>query len=129
MRHSPLIIGIHLTDVSVCTGILVALLILLSSVRIFKGAILELTDASISPNTLQTYQTILSSNQPKEITRLDSIRAIRSGSSVFVDLDITLRNKDRLSAIEALEAMDTLKKTLCEARKEVKEVRISFRIE
>jgi divalent metal cation (Fe/Co/Zn/Cd) transporter len=107
-------------------GLLVGILILLSSVRIFKGAIFELTDASVSPSTLQSYRTTLEQLPKAHISSIDHVRAVRSGSSVFMDVDITLNS--RVSAREILEAIESIKSKVKEERKEVKEVRVSLLI-
>ncbi|KAG8789121.1 hypothetical protein FRC20_011652 [Serendipita sp. 405] len=107
-------------------GIIVALLILQSSIKIFKGAVFELTDASVSSSTLQTYKSILHRAQPSSILTTSNIRAVRSGSSVFVDMEVVVQKG--LSGAQVFSALESLKEKLQTERKEVREVRTSFRI-
>jgi divalent metal cation (Fe/Co/Zn/Cd) transporter len=102
----------------------VGILILLSSFRIFKGAIFELTDASVSTSTLQSYRTILGQLPKIHITSISHVRAVRSGSSVFMDVDVRLDS--RVSARDILDAIESIKAKVTEERKEVKEVRVAF---
>jgi divalent metal cation (Fe/Co/Zn/Cd) transporter len=120
--------GIYITEKRLNTlpGLLVGALILLSSVRIFKGAIFELTDASVSPSTLQSYRTILDQLPKAHVSSVDRVRAVRSGSSVFMDVDVTLNSRG--SARDILEAIESVKNKVRGERKEVKEVRVSFLI-
>jgi divalent metal cation (Fe/Co/Zn/Cd) transporter len=104
----------------------VGIFILLSSVRIFKGAIFELTDASVSTSALQSYRTILDHLPSTHIASIDRVRAVRSGSSVFMDVDVTLRS--RVSARDILDAIESIKAKVAEERNEVKEVRVAFLI-
>ncbi|CCA70559.1 related to MMT1-Mitochondrial iron transport protein [Serendipita indica DSM 11827] len=107
-------------------GLLVAFLILLSSVRIFKGAIFELTDASVSPSTLETYRSVLAPLVSTTLVKVDRIRAIRSGSLVFVDVHVTLRSG--VSGDQVLDVIEGIQSRLCGERKEVREVRVSFEL-
>ncbi|KAG8832007.1 hypothetical protein FRC17_002226 [Serendipita sp. 399] len=107
-------------------GIFVALLILQSSIKIFKGAVFELTDASVLPSTLQTYKSILQQAKSSSIVTMSNIRAVRSGSSVFVDVDVVVQ--EGLSGSQVFSALERLKEKLKMERKEVREVRTSFRI-
>jgi divalent metal cation (Fe/Co/Zn/Cd) transporter len=104
----------------------VALLILLSSLRIFKGAVFELTDASVAPSTLQTYQSLLDPLLSTIIVSIGPVRAVRSGSAVFVDVDVFLRKG--LSGLQVYEAVESIKEKLRDERKEIKAVRVSFAV-
>lgn len=100
------------------------ILILFSSIRIFKGAIFELTDASVSTATLQSYRAILDQLPKTHIASIDRIRAVRSGSSVFVDVDISL--KSGVLATDVVEAIESIQAKAKECKKEIKEVRVAF---
>lgn len=109
-----------------------AILILVSGVRIFKSAIFELTDASVSSATLLTYTTLLdpllsSSNSADSVQIFDyieTIRAVRSGSAVFIDISLHLKSSKSLEVSELMDLIQKVKAKIRTARKEVKEVRV-----
>ena len=98
----------------------------MSSLRIFKGAIFELTDASVSPSTLETYRSVLAPLVSSTLIEIDSIRAIRSGSLVFADVRVTLRSG--ISGEQVLDIIEGVQSKLRGERKEVREVRVSFQL-
>ncbi|PVF96709.1 cation efflux protein [Serendipita vermifera] len=108
-------------------GLVVALLILLSGLRIFKGAVYELTDASVAPSTLQAYNTSLEPLRSTTITSIGPVRAVRSGSAVFVDVDVVLRKG--LTGSQVYEAVESIKEKLRDEKKEIKAVRVGFAVE
>lgn len=57
---------------------------------------------------------------------MDNLRAIRSGSSVFMDVGVTL--KAGVSATDIVGAIENVQTKLKGERKEIKEVRVAFQI-
>lgn len=108
-------------------GLFVGFLILMSSVQIFKGAIFELTDASVSLSTQQTYLNLVEQIPKRTIKSVNNLRAIRSGSSVFIDVELTL--KPGVSATDIVGIIEDVQAKLKGERREVKEVRVAFHIQ
>lgn len=104
-------------------------MILISGVNIFGGAIGELMDASISDSTLNVYSTILdgqSSHLAPALAGIRHIRGVRSGGTVFVDVDVEVAST--ATAQDVIGIAQRLEETLRGARKEVKEVRVKFEL-
>ncbi|CAG8589818.1 9261_t:CDS:2 [Acaulospora colombiana] len=91
------------------------------------GALFELTDASVAPTTLQTYHSLLEPLLSTTIKSIGPIRAVRSGSAVFVDVDVVLRKG--LTGVQVYEAVESIKEKLRDERKEIKAVRVSFAVD
>lgn len=95
--------------------------------QIFAGAFKEITDASASAPTLRTLERSLDPlilNSPNTILGVDSMRARRAGSKLFVDLSARVRPELSASALAVLE--QSIAKAIREARKDVKEVAVKF---
>lgn len=116
-------------------GVLVSLVIMLQSTRILWGALKELTDAGVSPATQRklvrvlddvTNQTITQGSRAHgKLVSLDELRAVRSGSLMFVDVTARVRDDATLGEMNQIE--DLVRERLVARKKEVYEVRVRFR--
>jgi divalent metal cation (Fe/Co/Zn/Cd) transporter len=112
------------------SGIFVGIMILISGVNIFGGAIGELTDASISDSTLNAYSMILdgqSTHLAPALVNIQHIRGVRSGGTVFVD--VVVKVAPIATAKDIVGIARRLEETLRGARKEVREVRVKVELQ
>ncbi|KZW00286.1 cation efflux protein [Exidia glandulosa HHB12029] len=116
-------------------GVLVSLVIVMQSSRILYGALRELTDAGVSPPTQRKLVRVLDSITDQTVTEgarahaklvaLDNLRAVRSGSLMFVDVTARVRDDATLGELNQIE--DLVRDRLVARKKEVHEVRVRFR--
>jgi len=114
-------------------GLVISVVILRQGVSLLAGAFGELTDAGVSPKTQRSLQRALdpllsTSLAPRAETTLLAIRdlrAMRSGTLMFVDL--TVHVPDNLSVRETSTLEDKIRGALTDAKKEISEVRVKFR--
>ncbi|KAJ3516425.1 hypothetical protein NLJ89_g1124 [Agrocybe chaxingu] len=120
-------------------GLIVSLVILRQGLGLFTGAWGDLTDAGVSPRTHQVLMRVLQPlvDQPPEkqngsavdtlplLVSISQLRARKAGSMMFVDLIAEVSGSVTVSHAATLE--EKIGNTLKNARKEIKEVRVTFR--
>lgn len=116
-------------------GVLVSLLIMLQSSRILLGALKELTDAGVSPATKRKLSRVLDdimnttvtadSRAHAKLVALDELRAVRSGSLMFVDVTARVIGDATLHELNQIENL--VRERIVARKKEVHEVRVRFR--
>ncbi|VDB87487.1 unnamed protein product [Peniophora sp. CBMAI 1063] len=106
-------------------GLVVSAVIIRQGAQIFAGAFKEITDASASAPTLRTLERSLDSlTHAQSILGVDSLRARRAGSHLFVDLNARVRPEVSAGTLAHLE--ESIAGAIKEARKDVKEVAVRF---
>jgi len=121
-------------------GLLVSIVILQQGLGLFSGALHDLSDKGVSPRTQQSLMKALepltqspmngrssNGNSYQPTLSISSLRARRAGSLIFVDLTATVPESVTVAETSALESK--IQYTLQKARKEIKEVRVTFRPE
>ncbi|KAF8161164.1 mitochondrial iron ion transporter [Crassisporium funariophilum] len=120
-------------------GLLVSIIILQQGFGLLKGAWGDLTDAGVSPRTqqslLKTLEPLVNNSSHSHngtndialptLVSIDQLRARHSGSLMFVDLTAEVSGSVTVSQASSLE--EKITQTLKEARKEITEVRVTFR--
>jgi divalent metal cation (Fe/Co/Zn/Cd) transporter len=124
-------------------GLLVSIIILRQGFDLLKGAWGDLTDAGVSPQTRQSLLTILeplvdkstathqhktnfsNSSLSPSILSIQHLRARRSGSLMFVDLTAEVPGSVTVTQASTLE--EKIARTLKKAKKEITEVRVTFK--
>ncbi|KAF9566697.1 CDF-like metal transporter [Agrocybe pediades] len=120
-------------------GLLVSFVILRQGFGLLAGAWGDLTDASVNPRTRRSLQKALqplvatsSATQAADATSFSpsllairNLRARHAGSMIFVDL--TAEVDGALTVVQASSLERKIEQTLRKARKEIAEVRVSFR--
>lgn len=125
-------------------GLLVSIIILRQGFDLLKGAWGDLTDAGVSPRTRQSLMTILEPLVEKStlihhhqhetsilnpsspsLLSIQHLRARRSGSLMFVDL--TAEVSESVTVTQASTLEEKITRTLKEAKKEITEVRVTFK--
>jgi divalent metal cation (Fe/Co/Zn/Cd) transporter len=123
-------------------GLLVSVIILRQGIDLLKGAWGDLTDAGVSPRTRQSLMTILeplvdrsikthqhetsfTSSSAPSLLSIQHLRARRSGSLIFVDL--TAEVSGSVSVTQASTLEEKITRTLKKAKKEITEVRVTFK--
>ncbi|KAH7108302.1 cation efflux protein [Auriculariales sp. MPI-PUGE-AT-0066] len=117
-------------------GVFVSLIICWQSIGILWGALTELTDAGVSPSTARKLAKVLdgivadahaagAGASTAKLAALADLRAVRSGSLMFVD--VTARVRDDASVHEMMAIEDLVRERLKQRKKEVHEVRVRFR--
>ena len=118
---------------------MVSIIILRQGFDLLKGAWGDLTDAGVSPRTRQSLMTILEPLVDKSITHrhdakinsspsllsIQHLRARRSGSLMFVDL--TAEVSGSITVTQASTLDEKITRTLKKAKKEITEVRVTFK--
>lgn len=121
-------------------GLLVSMVILRQSLGLFKGALDDLTDASVSS---QTRRSLIKALDPlmqrtpecatpnglafSYLISISHLRARHAGSLIFVDLMATVPGSITIAQATALE--EKIQHTLKESKKEIAEVRVTFQPE
>ena len=119
-------------------GLLVSIIILRQGFDLLKGAWGDLTDAGVSPRTRQSLMKILEPLVDKSTIQHDTnfslspsllsiqhLRARRSGSLMFVDLIAEVSGSVTVTQASTLE--EKITRTLKNAKKEITEVRVTFK--
>ena len=123
-------------------GLLVSVIILRQGLDLLKGAWGDLTDAGVSPRTRQSLMTILeplvdkskkthqhetnfTGSSAPSLLSIQHLRARRSGSLIFVDL--TAEVSGSVSVTQASTLEEKITRTLKMAKKEITEVRVTFK--
>ncbi|EJD52748.1 cation efflux protein [Auricularia subglabra TFB-10046 SS5] len=114
-------------------GVLVSVVIMLQSTRILFGALKELTDAGVSLTTRRKLERVLDhivadadcAAGSSKLVGIDSLRAVRSGSLMFVDVTARVRGDASVAELTGIEEL--IRDRLVERKKEVHEVRVRFR--
>ena len=116
---------------NVSTGLVVSLVILKQGFNLLKSAWGDLTDAGISRRKQEALKRTLTPlirtgvlDEPRNLIRVDDLRARRAGSMLFVDL--TAKVNANLSVVQTRELEQQITKTMQQAKKEVAEVRVRF---
>ena len=121
---------------------MVSIIILQQGFDLLKGAWGDLTDAGVSPRTRQSLITILeplidksimthkhetnfSNSSSPSLLSLQHLRARRSGSLMFVDLTAEVSGSVTVAQASTLE--EKITRTLKKAKKEITEVRVTFK--
>jgi divalent metal cation (Fe/Co/Zn/Cd) transporter len=121
---------------------LVSIIILRQGFDLLKGAWGDLTDAGVSPRTRQSLMTILKplinestmthqhqtnllNPSSPSLLSIQHLRARRSGSLIFVDLTAEVSGSVTVTQASTLE--EKITRTLKKARKEITEVRVTFK--
>lgn len=117
------------------TGTLISILIFQQGWGLFKGAMRDLTDAGVPESTRTSLRKIVdplvtpptsasTSSYPntKSILSIRNVRAIRSGSVMFVDL--TADVSPLMTVREAHHVEDRIRQAIMSKRSEVREVRV-----
>ncbi|KAI0063593.1 cation efflux protein [Artomyces pyxidatus] len=118
-------------------GFLVSIVILRQGFSIFSGAFRELTDAGASPATLRTLSQALHTLTPQASTTTPAssssyilgfheLRARRAGSQLFVDFTASVPGTLSVGRLTELE--HRIEDVLKTARKDVKEVRVRYKV-
>jgi len=120
------------------SGLLVSIVILQQGFGLFSSALKDLSDEGVSPRTQLSLVKALepltrpSTNGPSPngssyplTLSISSLRARRSGSLMFVDLTATVPGSVTVAETSVLE--EKIQYTLKKARKEIKEVCVTFR--
>ncbi|KAJ8503127.1 hypothetical protein ONZ45_g11131 [Pleurotus djamor] len=112
-------------------GLIVSVVILQQGLSLLAGAWGDLTDASVSAKTkhsltktLEPLSNANSSLYEPSMLAIRQIRARRSGSMMFVDIQVDVPGNVTVSQTSSLEAKIT--ETLKKARKEIAEVTVKF---
>jgi len=121
-------------------GLLVSMVILQQGFGLFAGALNDLTDASVSPRTRRSLIKALDPLVQKsgEVApqnglgcppslSISHLRARHAGSLIFVDLTATVPGSITVAQATALE--EKIQYNLKKLRKEITEVRVTFRPE
>ncbi|CAE7097862.1 unnamed protein product [Rhizoctonia solani] len=104
-------------------GMLVSLLILQQGVSLCYSAFGDFTDAGVSPSTRKELSQLLDPLvQPSSLLGVRNVRAVRSGSLMFVDL--TADVPAAMTVLDAHEVEKRVRDAIMEGRSEVKEVRV-----
>jgi divalent metal cation (Fe/Co/Zn/Cd) transporter len=117
----------------------VSIIILRQGFDLLKGAWGDLTDAGVSPRTRQSLMTILEPlvdqsishrhdakiNSSPSLLSIQHLRARRSGSLMFVDL--TAEVSGSVTVTQASTLNEKITRTLKKAKKEITEVRVTFK--
>jgi len=121
-------------------GLLVSMIILRQAFDLLKGAWGDLTDAGVSPRTRQSLMTVLKPLVDKSMTdhhdpnflhssplllSIQHLRARHSGSLMFVDLIAEVSGSVTVAQASTLD--EKITRTLKEAKKEITEVRVTFK--
>ncbi|KAH9485449.1 putative metal transporter [Psilocybe cubensis] len=116
-------------------GLIVSVVIFRQGFGLLAGAWGDLTDAGVSPRTKQSLSKVLEplldkSSKPSEtalpsLLSIHHLRARHAGSLMFVDLTAEVKGSITVTQATALE--EKIEKTLKAARKEITEVRVTFR--
>ncbi|KAG6820246.1 hypothetical protein H0H93_003410 [Arthromyces matolae] len=111
-------------------GLLVSFVILRQGLDLLWGAWHDLTDAGLAPQTRRSIERklkpLLRSTAPTSpLIGVHNLRARRSGSMLFVDLTAIV--PATMTVRETSHLDDKISQTLKEARKEIAEVRVSFK--
>ncbi|KAF8806412.1 mitochondrial iron ion transporter [Phlegmacium glaucopus] len=121
-------------------GLLVSIIILRQGFELLKGAWADLTDASVSPRTRQSLTKILEPlvdksrthhqhdtnlNSCPSLLSIQDLRARHSGSLMFVDLTAEVSGLVTIAQASTLE--QKIARTLKNAKKEITEVRVTFK--
>jgi divalent metal cation (Fe/Co/Zn/Cd) transporter len=123
-------------------GLLVSIIILRQGFDLLKGAWGDLTDAGVSPRTRQSLMAILeplvdksikthqhetnfSNSSAPSLLSIQHLRARRSGSLIFVDLTAEVSGSVSITQASTLE--EKIARTLKKAKKEITEVRVTFK--
>jgi len=117
-------------------GVFVSLIIMWQSGSILWGAMRELSDAGVSPSTARKLEKVLdgivadahaggSGSSAAKLARLEDLRAVRSGSLMFVDVTARVREDASVRELGAIEEL--VRERLVQRKKEVHEVRVRFR--
>ncbi|CUA66595.1 Metal tolerance protein 2 [Rhizoctonia solani] len=104
-------------------GMLVSLLILQQGVSLCYSAFGDFTDAGVSPSTRKELSSLLDPLvEPRSLLAIRNVRAVRSGSLMFVDL--TADVPAAMTVLDAHEVEKRVRGAIMEGRSEVKEVRV-----
>ncbi|CAE6476113.1 unnamed protein product [Rhizoctonia solani] len=104
-------------------GMLVSLLILQQGVSLCHSAFGDFTDAGVSPSTRKELSELLDPLvQPRSLLGVRNVRAVKSGSLMFVDL--TADVPAAMTVLDAHEVEKRVRDAIMEGRSEVKEVRV-----
>lgn len=116
-------------------GLIVSAVILRQGFGLLAGAWGDLTDAGVSPRTKRSLSKVLEPLLDKSSTKTNTslpsllsihhLRARHAGSLMFVDLTAEVKGSITVSQATALE--EKIEQTLKAARKEITEVRVTFR--
>ena len=124
---------------------MVSIIILRQGFDLLKGAWGDLTDAGVSPRTRQSLMTILEplvdkptltvthhqhetnflNQSSPSLLSIQHLRARRSGSLMFVDLTAEVSGSVTVTQASTLE--EKITRTLKKAKKEITEVRVTFK--
>ncbi|CAE6458777.1 unnamed protein product, partial [Rhizoctonia solani] len=104
-------------------GMLVSLLILQQGVSLCYTAFGDFTDAGVSPSTRKELSTLLDPLvEPRSLLGVRNVRAVRSGSLMFVDL--TADVPAAMTVLDAHQVEKRVRDAIMESKSEVKEVRV-----
>ncbi|CAE6374969.1 unnamed protein product [Rhizoctonia solani] len=104
-------------------GMLVSLLILQQGISLCYSAFGDFTDAGVSPSTRKELSSLLDPLvEPRSLLGIRNVRAVRSGSLMFVDL--TADVPAGMTVLDAHGVEKRVRDAIMEGRSEVKEVRV-----
>ncbi|CAE6365516.1 unnamed protein product [Rhizoctonia solani] len=104
-------------------GMLVSLLILQQGVSLCYSAFGDFTDAGVSPSTRKELSSLLDHLvEPRSLLGIRNVRAVRSGSLMFVDL--TADVPAGMTVLDAHDVEKRVRDAIMQGRSEVKEVRV-----
>ncbi|CAE6416309.1 unnamed protein product [Rhizoctonia solani] len=104
-------------------GMLVSLLILQQGISLCYSAFGDFTDAGVSPSTRKELALLVDPLvEPRSLIAVRNVRAVKSGSLMFVDL--TADVPARMTVLDAHEVERRVRDAIMEGKSEVKEVRV-----
>lgn len=106
-----------------------SILILQQSLSICYGAAKELTDVGVSSKTVLSLklsvEPLLGDSPLPKLVDVRDIRAVRAGSTMFVDCVALVKSDATLSELNTIES--TIAYHMVDRKREIKEVRVKFR--
>ena len=103
-------------------GTLISIMILQQGYGMMRGSLRDLADAGVSKATRESLAEIVQPLVGSSIQSIRHIKAVRSGSLVFVDL--TADVSPTMTMREAHVVEDLIRSTIKSSKKEVREVRV-----